>query len=633
MKLIIGIITLSLIYIANEGNYKEDDFDKISTVDSLLNISARKINNKKFQQALYILNEAKALSLKRNNVDKLSDIHFNIGLTQFYLNNFDKSIHSLSLASEGFSKKNEFEKFVSCQRTLGHIFNKKGFHQKAITSYLSALEIAQFLNNKKLIANIQNSLGLLYKESKSYNSAILNFKNALNYQKKSNNYQLQANVLNNLGLIYRDLNEYDKANNFYRKAIRLKKNVGDSASMSTTILNLGELFMDTKQLDSAIIYLNESLNLQENNIDKSLALAAHNLLGEAYRRDKQYILSEQHLKEASVLLEKIESRRHSLDNFKYRKALALDLKNYRKALYWDGKFDSLNSIYFEEERLKVQRIESDYQINQEKEKNKVLEVQRNQQEEIASLRLWIVLILVVILIVIVLLFFQLKNKNKKISLLNEALEKQNEVIRKISINNFHFSKNVFREMKSMLDYQSSRLAKKDRYVFNRVRSSVNTTARLFESMFQKHDDSIQNNKQDIKPFLEMVVQETLHIFGLNDKYVDLNLNINSFFLKSSEMSSLSQIMNELIINSAKYAFNDTNRKGQLDISLEKVKDKIQLDFKDNGPGIINSSKKDSLGMDLIRILTNSLDGTFEILKSNSGTHILIRIPNTHFKPD
>nr|WP_281069295.1 PAS domain S-box protein [Methanomicrobium sp. W14] len=91
---------------------------------------------------------------------------------------------------------------------------------------------------------------------------------------------------------------------------------------------------------------------------------------------------------------------------------------------------------------------------------------------------------------------------------------------------------------------------------------------------------------------------------------------------------ISLVVNELLINSIKYAFSG-RKKGRIYIFMNCSGDFIDLVVGDDGKGIPNDFdllKTHSLGMTLVRnIVTNQLDGTIE-LKEGKGTEWVIRIP-------
>jgi two-component sensor histidine kinase len=91
------------------------------------------------------------------------------------------------------------------------------------------------------------------------------------------------------------------------------------------------------------------------------------------------------------------------------------------------------------------------------------------------------------------------------------------------------------------------------------------------------------------------------------------------------------IVNELVSNSLKHAFNGRD-KGEIRIKLSREENEdckstsFVLNISDDGIGIpedIEIEDLDSLGMQLVTILVDQLDGELE-LKRNNGTEFTIR---------
>jgi PAS domain S-box-containing protein len=93
------------------------------------------------------------------------------------------------------------------------------------------------------------------------------------------------------------------------------------------------------------------------------------------------------------------------------------------------------------------------------------------------------------------------------------------------------------------------------------------------------------------------------------------------------------MLNELLTNAFKYAFPGNNE-GTIDILLQKGSDNTYLlTVKDNGIGLPETFSPDSeksLGMYIIRLLAEQLDGSVEIERSN-GTTFTIRFVNILIK--
>ena len=80
------------------------------------------------------------------------------------------------------------------------------------------------------------------------------------------------------------------------------------------------------------------------------------------------------------------------------------------------------------------------------------------------------------------------------------------------------------------------------------------------------------------------------------------------------------IINELVINSFKYAF-EYQQQPEIKVAVKELENQdLELVYQDNGQGLpteINIEKSDSLGLKLIRLLTKQLDGDVS-MKNDDG---------------
>jgi two-component sensor histidine kinase len=92
------------------------------------------------------------------------------------------------------------------------------------------------------------------------------------------------------------------------------------------------------------------------------------------------------------------------------------------------------------------------------------------------------------------------------------------------------------------------------------------------------------------------------------------------------------ILNEAVTNAIKYAFPG-GRRGEITISMERIADKrIRLSIADNGigiPGNWNKKQRDSLGLRLMKGLSDDVRGDFHI-ENTDGTKITLEFQEELF---
>ena len=221
----------------------------------------------------------------------------------------------------------------------------------------------------------------------------------------------------------------------------------------------------------------------------------------------------------------------------------------------------------------------------------------------------------------------------------EALEK----IDKIRIKEIHHRiKNNLQVISSLLSLEAEKFS--DQKMLEAFRESQNRVT----SMALIHEELYRGDKSDELDFAAYLRKFTADLFSSYSlgNNISLKIDLEQVHVDMDTAIPLGIIVNELVSNSLKHAFPDRSE-GEICISLQKtetfaVKSKIfGQDFKevngfqyilrvtDNGKGIpeeIEFQRADSLGLQLVNILVEQIDGCID-LKRNCGTEFAIWFGN------
>ena len=98
-------------------------------------------------------------------------------------------------------------------------------------------------------------------------------------------------------------------------------------------------------------------------------------------------------------------------------------------------------------------------------------------------------------------------------------------------------------------------------------------------------------------------------------------------LKNVNTTMIGLVLNELITNTTKYAFDDYNETNKLCIGCEIYEDSLRITIVDNGKGYIinDNANEKSLGIELVTEMVAQLNGKLQIVSTN-GTKNIIDIP-------
>jgi two-component sensor histidine kinase len=128
----------------------------------------------------------------------------------------------------------------------------------------------------------------------------------------------------------------------------------------------------------------------------------------------------------------------------------------------------------------------------------------------------------------------------------------------------------------------------------------------------------------IKGYVENLVGQIQEIFVTPGQAIDCRLAVEDLDLDITKVVPCGLMITELLSNAYKHAFVD-GRSGQVTISMKSSTGQIELAVTDNGigwPDELDYRQPKTLGLQLVKALTNQLNGTLELERSN-GTRFRV----------
>ena len=107
--------------------------------------------------------------------------------------------------------------------------------------------------------------------------------------------------------------------------------------------------------------------------------------------------------------------------------------------------------------------------------------------------------------------------------------------------------------------------------------------------------------------------------------INLKIYVQNILLDINTAIPLGLIVNELITNSLKHAFPEGKR-GNISVYFHQLDENYEFIVKDNGIGFpedLDLNNTNSLGLQIIKVLTTQINGQIE-LENNNGTEIKIK---------
>lgn len=260
-------------------------------------------------------------------------------------------------------------------------------------------------------------------------------------------------------------------------------------------------------------------------------------------------------------------------------------------------------------------------------KSKILNLKESEEEnknksvKITNLMLVLTLSTIIALFLVYVIF--LNNKNKKtLTLKNILLEENIKKNQEHILHNDLLLKELHHRVKNNLQLMYSLLNLQKRRNNNiEIKSNLSTVQNRIQTMALVHEYLYNSeNFESVEAFkyIETLSNHLKSIYKQENRNIEQVINIEaSIQLPIEQIISLGLIINEIISNSYKYAFNNNNG-SKLEITLVKINDLILLEISDDGPGFSKDQiNEDSLGLKLIEIMCAQIKAKLST-RTNNG---------------
>jgi len=225
--------------------------------------------------------------------------------------------------------------------------------------------------------------------------------------------------------------------------------------------------------------------------------------------------------------------------------------------------------------------------------------------------------------------FRLKKKTSDaLAIKNAEIEKQKEVIqaslgeKETLLREIHHRvKNNLQIISSLLNIQSQNI--QDENVLSSIQegqSRVQAMSLIHQNLYQSEHLS----NVDTQNYIQQLVAYLSEMFTGQSKNIKVTVDAPEINFDIDTAIPLGLIINELVSNAYKYAF-DKHGSGNINISIKpKTGFDYELEIRDDGKGMpVDAEKGNSLGLKLVKILSRQLRGTFSF-KSDKGAVFLIQ---------
>ena len=211
---------------------------------------------------------------------------------------------------------------------------------------------------------------------------------------------------------------------------------------------------------------------------------------------------------------------------------------------------------------------------------------------------------------------QLKKANEKIMSEKNMVEKHVQEKTVLLQEIHHRVKNNLQVVTSLLRMQSGNsVSTETKKHFEGAVNRIMTMALVHQKMYENENLAEINLNDYLTSLVDDINSSASSEFNIK---FDIKTSIEEVGMKS--IVPLALIVNELVTNSIKHAFNEDNKEPNIKLIINEIDNDsgfFKLEYSDNGQWKPTSGS--SFGSELIEVLTEQLEGSLDLVKTDLGT--------------
>jgi two-component sensor histidine kinase len=528
-----------------------------------------------------------------------------------YVNNnlFSETDSALSICQKALSlsepNSSEYAQLIA-RRAI--IYDLKGQTELAVEGLLDAITIQKEIGDSIELSYSYNNLGISYFYTYRYDAALKYYDLSAEIDSLLKDFQGWAGTKINKAIILSNTKRYDQADHIYDLVLNQMELLGDKSLHGALFSNKAKLNVVAQDFQQALENIEKArpFTLAQNNPSPMMTLEVikSNALFRLGEFDDALVAARQGLAydQDSVFIERRVHLFECMAHAFYAMA-KIDSGEYYNDLHQSMRDDLFNK----ETQSSVQEIQTQYnvaefELEEERLKNIANEEAKLAAESKAQRNLFVGLAVISVMIGF-LLFYRNRVKKAEQQVLEEKLNLQDQLIqqKEAFIGEIHHRvKNNLQLVASMLAIQSSQTENKEvKAVFEGSKSRIEAMSLIHEKLYQSTDFEQIQMDDYIKNLVEQIVAAYT---GKNS--IQLKLAISKITLHIDSVVPLGLVINELLTNSIKYAF-ETESNPEIEVRFNLNKELLILEYGDNGCGY-KAEKKLGFGSHLLGSLARQL---------------------------
>ncbi len=485
-------------------------------------------------------------------------------------------------------------------------------YPKSLEASFKALKVYEEMKDTFNIAFSYNELGTTYMRTDQQDLALEYFEKSLELKRKVADKVSIARTIHNIAGIHDIRGEYDLSLEKYQESIALKEEAGYKKGLGYSYSNVANIYHKLGRHEESLEAIMKAENFfnDSRGIDWNGMIYVYNTYADYYEAaEKDYSKALDYALKAYNTAKDFGSKGRIRGTSGRLSRLYARMNQYQLAYkYRDTSALYSDSINTDKSIREVEQLKASYEIDK---RETEIDKQRAELGQQATFRNALFGGIGLLLVIIGLVFRNQQNKTK-------SLKEKDALLREIH----HRVKNNLQVISSLLNMQSRETENEEMLgVIQEGQSRVKAMSLIHQKLYQTENIS----EIDFEDYTQNLVDQLATIYKKNDLEVENEILANGINLDIDTAIPLGLILNELISNAYKYAFEGID-KGKITIDLKRLDgNQLQLSVADDGKGLskdLDLENVKSLGLKLVNILTRQLKGQLSYAVEN-GTRFSI----------
>ncbi len=505
----------------------------------------------------------------------------------------------------------------------------QGRYDRATTFYLQSMRQAEINADSQYAAIVLNNIAACYEAGKQPDEAIRYFEDALRRFQRLGDQSWIAKVSSNLAQQQLKKNDLEGSLRNYQLAYQTFLNLKDTHHAGLARTGFGHYYFENKQYTKALGHYEAALPMLDRQYDPSAYAVQLQNLANTLAHLNRFDEAERLLNEALPIMQDCKALEQEVKLSKVAIQLYQRKGDLTQAFAWQERYITLSDSLFDQEKAQaLQDAVKKYELDQKEQQITLLNTE-NQVKDLSlqsARRQQLVLLLGLVLAALLGLggwyLLRLKQRSHREladinSQISDALAEKDLLLREIH----HRVKNNLQVISSLLKLQSQHLSDQEALdALTEGRNRVQSMALIHQNLYQQE----QLTAIEAASYVQKLADALFRSYNTQADKVQIQYEVAPILLDVDTAVPIGLILNELISNALKHAFNDP-KPGLLQIRLQRNgPDALLLSVQDNGPGIDPTlfdldKPSTSFGLRLVRLLADKLEATIAVHNNNGAS--------------